>query len=259
MGVLDGKTALVAGGGTGIGKAIASRFYAEGATVFLCGRREEMLLSAARSFSPTMERVFCVKADITEEGDVGRLMQVLTEKHGRLDILVNSAGTMKFGRLEQIERQAVLEMLTINTVGPWMLMKAALPLMRKAGKGSIINLSSLSGIRPSVGGGAYCTSKAALIMLSQVFALEIAEEGIRINLLCPGLVEDTELGSETFSPEQVRASYERFRHLHPLGRNGKPEDVAEAALFFASDASSWITGAVVPVDGGRHMTINRPA
>ena len=122
-----------------------------------------------------------------------------------------------------------------------------------------MNISSISGMRPFEGSGAYCISKSALIMMSQVMALEVAADHIRVNLICPGMVEDTELGDAVFAPDQVVASYERFRGVHPLGRNGKPFDVAEAALFFASAQSSWVTGAVLPLDGGRHLTTNAPA
>jgi NAD(P)-dependent dehydrogenase (short-subunit alcohol dehydrogenase family) len=123
--------------------------------------------------------------------------------------------------------------------------------MRQRGGGSIVNVSSISGMRPFESSGASCMSKAALIMMSQVMALELAGEGIRVNVICPGMVEDTELGSGIFSAQQVTASYERFRPLHPLGRNGKPRDVAEAALFLCSAESSWMTGAVLPLDGRR--------
>jgi len=96
-------------------------------------------------------------------------------------------------------------------------------------------------------------------MLTQVMALELAGEGIRVNAVCPGMVEDTGLGDEVFSPEQVSASYDRFRPLHPLGRNGTPRDVADAVLYLCSASSSWVTGAILPLDGGRHLTTNRPA
>ncbi|HEY9593652.1 MAG TPA: SDR family oxidoreductase, partial [Spirochaetia bacterium] len=151
------------------------------------------------------------------------------------------------------------EMLEVNTIAPWMLSMAVVPLMRARGAGSIVNISSISGIRPFAGSGGYCTSKSALVMMSQVMALELAADRIRVNVICPGMVEDTELGDALFSPAQVQASYDRFRPTHPLGRNGKPADVAEAALFFASAQSAWVTGAVLPLDGGRQLTTNSPA
>jgi len=165
---------------------------------------------------------------------------------------------MRFGSLESLVPAAMQAMFDINAFSPWRLSVAALPIMRKRGGGTIVNVSSISGMRPFEGSGAYCMSKAALIMMSQVMALELAREGVRVNAVCPGMVEGTELGNAVFSAADVAASYERFRPLHPLGRNGKPRDVAEAVLFLCSDASSWMTGAILPLDGGRHLTTNKP-
>jgi meso-butanediol dehydrogenase/(S,S)-butanediol dehydrogenase/diacetyl reductase len=197
-------------------------------------------------------------ADVTSAPDRQRLFAGVEAAFGALDILVNSAGIMRFGRLEDIDDASMRSMTEVNAFAPWLLMRGALPLMRRRGGGSIVNLSSISGMRPFAGSGAYCASKAALIMLSQVMALETAAEAIRVNVICPGLVEDTELGNAIFSPDRVKASYDRFRAFHPLGRNGRPSDVAEAALFLASDRSSWMTGAVLPLDGGRSLTTMGP-
>jgi NAD(P)-dependent dehydrogenase (short-subunit alcohol dehydrogenase family) len=259
MGLLDGKTALVAGGGTGIGRAIAQRLHEEGAFVVVSGRRKEKLAEAAAAISPQGKRFEGIPADLTRDEDIARLMAEVMTRHAGLDVLVNCMGIMRFGRLETLKRQELRDMIEVNTVAPWMLSMAALPLMRSRGTGSIVNIASISGMRPFAGSGAYCGSKSALIMMSQVMALEHAAEGIRVNCICPGMVEETELGDAVFSAAQVQASYERFRSTHPLGRNGKPRDVADAALFFASTQSAWITGAVLPLDGGRLLTTNSPA
>ena len=259
MGMLEGCTTLVAGGGSGIGRAVAKRFHDEGSFVFICGRREARLRESCGFISPSGEGVVAVQADLTRGEDIERLAESIRAGCGGLDALVNCAGIMRFGGLETLEPGALREILDINAVAPWQLSVAMLPLMRAREAASIVNIASISGMRPFEGSGAYCMSKSALIMMSQVMALELAPEGIRVNVLCPGLVEDTELGDAIFSPEQVEASYTRFRSTHPLGRNGKPIDVAEAALFLASAQSSWITGAVLPVDGGRHLASNKPA
>ena len=259
MGVLEGCTALVAGGGSGIGLAIARRLHEEGAFLFICGRREGKLREARSLISPSGDRVAFVAADVTRPEDISRLAEAVRAARGGLDALVNCTGIMRFARLEALEPDALRAMLDVNTIAPWRLSVAMLPLMRARKGGSIVNISSISGMRPFEGSGAYCMSKAALIMMAQVMALEVAADNIRVNTICPGLVEDTELGDAVFTADQVAASYARFRSLHPLGRNGKPHDVAEAALFFASPQSSWITGAVLPLDGGRHLTTNRPA
>ena len=258
MGMLEGRTALVAGGGSGIGRAVAKRFHEEGAFVVICGRRAEKLREASSIIAPAGERILALPADLTKPEDVARLAERLGAERGALDALVNCAGIMRFGKLESLESAAFAEMLGINAIAPWRLSVAMLPLMRRSDAASMVNVASISGMRPFEGSGAYCASKAALIMMSQVLALELAPEKIRVNVICPGLVEETELGDAIFSPEQVAASYERFHSTHPLGRNGLPRDVAEAALFLASAQSSWITGAVLPLDGGRHLASNKP-
>ena len=259
MGILEGYTALVAGGGTGIGRAIGQALHAEGAFLFICGRREAKLNEACSLISPSGERISAVVTDVTHAQDIERLVTAVRERRGGLDVLVNCTGIMRFGKLESLQPTALRDMLEINTIAPLQLSVAVLPLMRTRKQGSIVNISSISGMRPFEGSGAYCMSKSALIMMSQVMALEVASENIRVNVICPGMVEETELGDGVFAPDQVTASYARFRSTHPLGRNGKPRDVAEAALFFSSAQSSWITGAVLPLDGGRHLTSNKPA
>jgi NAD(P)-dependent dehydrogenase (short-subunit alcohol dehydrogenase family) len=195
---------------------------------------------------------------VTRDADIGKVIRAVAARGHGLDILANCSGMMRFGKLESFDPAMLRTMFDANAFAPWRLSSAVLPLMRERKGGSIVNISSISGLRPFEGSGAYCMAKAALIMMSQVMALELAPENIRVNVICPGMVEDTELGDGIFTPEQVVASYERFRPLHPLGRNGKPGDIADAALFFASAESSWMTGAVLPLDGGRHLTTNRP-
>jgi NAD(P)-dependent dehydrogenase (short-subunit alcohol dehydrogenase family) len=258
-GRLDGRTALVTGGGSGIGRAVAARLHAEGAHVLICGRRAAALESACGEISPQGERIGFAAADLTTAGGMEAAVRTAAGSGAGLDILVNAAGVMRFGRLDQLEPAAMQSMFDINTFAPWRLTAAVLPLMRRRGGGAVVNVSSISGLRPFEGSGAYCMSKAALVMMTQVMALELARDRVRVNAVCPGMVEGTELGDAIFSPSDVAASYDRFRPLHPLGRNGTPADVAEAVLFLCADSSSWITGAVLPLDGGRHLTTNRPS
>ena len=185
-------------------------------------------------------------------------MRAARERAGKIDILVNNAGVMRFGLLTEAPVSQWEALMRINALVPWRLMATAAPYMREAGGGSIVNISTISANRPSPGSGLYGASKAALQLLSKVMALELAADHIRGNVLCPGMVEDTELGLEMFGAEGSKRAYDRFRSLHPLGRNGTPKDIAQAALFLASEQSSWITGAVIPVDGGRHMASNSP-
>ncbi len=258
MGQLDGKVALVTGGGTGIGKAIAKRFYDEGALVAICGRRGEVLASAAPDIGPDRSRVLHGVMDVNETKQAERFLQSVVERFGGLDILVNNAGIMRFGSLAESSDELWGSMMDTNLFGPWRLMCLALPHLRKRGGGSIVNLSSIAGHKSLPNAGVYCTSKAALNMMSQVAALEWASDNIRVNLIAPGLVEDTELADPIFGPEGVPEFYAKLRELHPLGRSGTPLDVAEAALFLASEQSSWTTGVMLPLDGGRHLATNRP-
>jgi NAD(P)-dependent dehydrogenase (short-subunit alcohol dehydrogenase family) len=261
MGMLEGRTALVTGGGTGIGRGVAQRLAAEGAFVFVCGRRAAALDEACAGIAEAIgrgDRVAGVAADVTREDDVRAVVKAVADRGHGLDVLVNCAGMMRFGRLDALDPAGMRAMFDVNAFAPWRVSVAALPQLRQRGGGAIVNIASISGMRPFEGSGAYCMSKAALVMLTQVMALELAGEGIRVNAVCPGMVEDTGLGDAVFSPDQVAASYDRFRSLHPLGRNGTPTDVAEAVLFLAGPASSWITGAILPLDGGRHLTTNRP-
>ena len=259
MGKLDSKTAIITGGGTGIGLAIAKRFHDEGASVVICGRRKEKLSEAEAKISSGGDRVKSVVADITKEEDIISLIDETIKATGKIDVLVNNAGIMRFGKLHETPLDEWESMMSINVFGPWRLMVHAVPHMRKAGGGSIINLSSIAGIKALAGAGVYCTSKASLQMLSQVMAMETAADNIRVNLILPALVEDTELADPIFGKENIPDFYDRFRSLHPMGRNGKPKDIADAALFFASEDSSWITGVMLSVDGGRHLATNRPA
>jgi len=258
MPLLEGKTAIITGGGTGIGLAIAKRFHQEGANVMICGRRLERLREAFSVISPGGERVFVVQADITVDTDRQKILKETVARTGRIDILVNNAGVMKFGKLETIDPSIWNTLMNVNAYAPWRLMVAVLPEMRKVGGGSIVNISSIAGIKAFPSNGLYGVSKGALQQLSQVLAMEVASENIRVNVIVPAVVEDTELNDAMFGKENVPTRYGIMRPLHPLGRNGKPEDIAEAALFLASSQSSWITGVLLNLDGGRHLASNRP-
>ena len=253
---LTGKTAIVTGGGTGIGRAIAERFAREGASLLICGRRAEVVEDAAREIGAQGGECRGIACDVTREEDIAHLTEVTREYLGGLDILVNAAGIMLFKSIAESDRELWNRLMDVNAYGPLRMFAHTLELMKMRGGGTVINLSSISGNNPFPGSAVYCASKAALQMLSGVMALEAAEHNIRVNCLAPGLVEETELGGDMFSPQQAEEAYERFRRLHPLGRNGKPGDIAEAALFLAGEGSSWITGAVIPVDGGRGITTN---
>jgi meso-butanediol dehydrogenase/(S,S)-butanediol dehydrogenase/diacetyl reductase len=257
MGVLEGKTAVVTGGGTGIGRAIAKRFRDEGATVVICGRREQVLQEALSSISPDGSGVSYAVADVTKDEDINKLVDT-AKAAGGIDILVNNAAFMRFAPLADTDEKTFEELFRVNVLGVWKVMNHVYPVMEKAGGGSIINISSIAGHKAFPGTGAYCTSKAAVIMLSQVAAMEYAGAKVRVNIIAPGLIEDTELALPIFGEEKVEDFYAKLRPLHPLGRSGRSADIAEAALFFARDGSEWVSGVMMPVDGARHLATNRP-
>ena len=259
MAQLADKTAVITGGGTGIGRAIAKRFHDEGAFVTIAGRREEKLIESSRTISPQGERVLVVPTDVTVEEDIENLLAVAAQRTGAIDILVNNAGAMQFATADTAPMSDWDLMMRTNAWGPWRLMARVVPYMKKAGGGSIVNISSIAGIKAFPGASLYCASKAALQVFSQVAAMENASENIRVNCILPAVVEDTELAASALGEENVPAFLDKFAPLHPLGRNGRPVDIADAALFLASPQSSWITGVLLNVDGGRHMTTNRPA
>jgi NAD(P)-dependent dehydrogenase (short-subunit alcohol dehydrogenase family) len=258
MGLLETKTAIITGGGSGVGQAIAKRFHDEGAKVIICGRREEKLRKAGVVIAPKGDRFYSIGVDVTVDDDLRRLVNFAVEKTGRIDILVNNAAALYHGKLDESDPSLWDELMRTNAYAPWRLMVAVLPEMRKVGGGSIINISSLAGIKAFPGVGLYGTSKAALQMLSQVMAMEVASDNIRVNILCPAVIKGTDIYKGMLTEEQLFEYYDDIRSITPLGRLGEPKDVAEAALFLASEQSSWVTGTIFNLDGGRHLATNRP-
>ena len=253
--MLQDKTAIVTGAGTGIGRAIARTLHAHGARVVLAGRRQDRLDATAALLG---DRTRVVPTDVTVPDQVQALAAAAAEfGQGRIDILVNNAGVMRFAPFQQADEAHWQTLMDVNCWGPRRLMTAVLPAMRGGG-GSIVNIASIAGEHAFPGAAAYGAAKRALRHVSQVLAMEEAAHGIRVNVICPGVVEDTDLLEGAVPPDKQAGFLTTFAGLHPLGRNGKPDDVADAVLFFASPLSRWITGAVLPLDGGRHLATNRP-
>ena len=258
MAALKGKVAIVTGGGTGIGRAIATSFLKEGAKVVICGRRLEKLRETAASTGASEDEILPLSCDVTDRAQIQELVKTALNRFGGIDVLVNNAGVMRFDSLAQADDDTYELLMRTNVWAPWRFSVAVIPHMKQRGGGSIITISSIAGLRAMSGAGLYCTSKAAVQMISQTLALEHAPDQIRVNVICPAAVEDTELSEPIFGKDGVEEFLSKLRACHPLGRNGKPADVAGAALYLASDSSRWVTGAVLPVDGGRMLTSNRP-
>ena len=248
---LPGRTALVTGGGSGLGRAIALAFAAEGADVVIAGRRpgplEETAAAAARPGS-----IHVVTGDVTKDNDRARFVRAARDQGGGLDILVNSAGILETGSVETTSLEDWDRAMDVNVRSVFALTKQCVPLLLVR-RGNIINLSSVAGPRPYPGLLAYCVSKSAIDQLTKCLAVELAPRGVRVNALNPGVVQTNLHRAGGMSEEDYKAFLERGKTTHPMGRVGLPEDVAALALFLASDRAGWITGGTFSVDGGRAL------
>lgn len=247
---LAGKSAVITGGGTGIGQAIALAFAREGARVAVAGRRKEKLDETLRLLQQAGCSALALECDVTNAVDAQRVVKSAEDAFGKVNVLVNNAGALSVSTVENITEADWDRVMATNVKGPFLMSRAALPTMRRAGGGSIINVGSVLGIVAIRDRAAYCASKGGVSMLTKAMALDHAHDHIRVNCLCPSIVESDmtqNLFAETEAGRQARAS--RLDSI-PLGRFGKPADIAGLAVFLASDESSWMTGTVIPVDGG---------
>ena len=240
----SGKVAIVTGGSRGIGKATASLLAQHGANVVITSKNNSSLQNAAKE----MKNVLAIPGDIRKNTDVENVVKVTLEKFGRIDILVNNAGIFpKVKPLHEISEEEWNDVIDINLTGQFRFTKAVIPHLMKT-NGCIVNVSSDAGLKSfeNFEADAYTASKGALVLLTKAWAVEYAKHKIRVNCVCPGIVE-TDMTSPWLESEADRAMAVAE---HPIGRIGMPEDVAKAILYLVSDDSSWVTGAILPVDGG---------
>lgn len=240
----EGKVALVTGGRSGIGKAIAGRLRSEGARVFTAQRGRD-------------EEFEAIAADFTDPASPERVIGEIIARAGRLDVLVNNAGMMREARIEDIALDEWDKSLRVNLTIPFLMIRAALPHLRKRG-GAIVNIGSIEGLGSNPGHAAYCASKAGLHGLTRAVAVDHGGEGIRCNAVAPGWI-DTDLNEDYIAsmpdPQAFRGNIGR---VHPLGRSGKPEEVAALVAFLAAEESGFVTGQVYVVDGGRMAKLSLP-
>jgi meso-butanediol dehydrogenase/(S,S)-butanediol dehydrogenase/diacetyl reductase len=250
---LKGKVALVTGGGSGIGAAIAERFVADGAKVCITGRRKERLEKVAKSL-PSGTVAIC-PGDVSQEEDVKRMVDTTMRFGGRLNVLVNNAAINSSAPVHELDPEMWQQIMGVNLTGPFLLMRAVIPHMLKEGGGSIINIASVGGLRCLPNHPAYCTSKAGLIMLTQQAALEYGPNNIRCNAVCPGGVK-TEMTEKDFGEVGKTLGIEADTFIDqiamemPIQRFADSSEIGGLCSYLASDDSSFMTGAAIPIDGG---------
>ncbi len=253
---LDGRVALVTGATSGIGRATAQRLASEGARVALVGRDAETLAEVARQVGDAGGEALEVRADVTLDGEARRTVEETIERFGGLDVLVNAAGIITNGTIENTPLEDWDAMMNVNLRSVFQLMQLAVPYLEKR-PGNVVNVSSVTGLRAFPGVLAYCVSKAGVDQLTRCAALELAPKGIRINAVNPGVVVTNIHRRGGMREEAYAAFLEHSKTTHPLGRVGAAEEVAELILFLASDRAAWITGATHSIDGGRAQTCAR--
>jgi len=247
---LEGKVAIITGAGSGIGRAAALLFASEGAKLVL-GDKTEAVHATAQAVQDAGGQAVALQVDAGLEADVARLVATAKEQFGQLDVAFANAG-ISGGMASIFEATPELwtEVLRVNLIGPWLMIKHAGKAMADAGRGgSIVCTASVAGIRSGAGGPAYSASKAGVINLAMVSAQQLCDTGVRVNALCPGLTE-TGMTRPTFDYAKDKGVTHKLGRLNPLRRAAQPDELANVALFLASDQSSYVNGQAIAVDGG---------
>ena len=248
-----GKSVMVTGATSGIGHAVAHAFRGNGAAVAAIGRNQVAL---DELYATEGNEVLKAPADVTDSDAMRRVVGEVIKTFGRLDVLVNAAGHISSGTIENTELADWDAMMDVNLRAPFRLMQLCTPHLIET-KGNIVNISSVTGLRSFPGVLAYCVSKAGLDQLTRCAALELAAKGVRVNAVNPGVVVTAIHQRGGMDKEAYAKFLEHSRATHPLGRVGSPSEIADLVLFLASERASWITGATYSIDGGRALTCAR--
>ena len=248
-----GKVVVVTGASSGIGRAAALGFSREGASVVLVSRDQAALEAvAAEAAGPTA----VVAADVTADDTPARVVGDAVARFGGIDVLVNAAGIIGTASTDQTPDELFDRMMAINVRAPFRMMREAFPQLRER-RGTIVNVSSVNGLRAFAGVAVYCSSKAALDHLTRCAALDWAPHGVRVNCVNPGVTVTNLHRRGGMDETRYAAFLDRAKETHPLGRPGQADEIADAVLFVASDKAAWMTGDTIAVDGGRHLTCLR--
>jgi NAD(P)-dependent dehydrogenase (short-subunit alcohol dehydrogenase family) len=251
-----GKVAVITGASSGIGRETARAFARRGADLVVVGRDEPALADIGRALTTNDRCPVSVAVDVTAADAPERIVRGAVEAFGGIDVLVNAAGIVGTGTVETTDDEAWDQMMAVNLRAPFRLMRAAAPYLARR-KGSVVNVSSVNGLRSFAGVLAYCVSKAGVDQLTRCAALEMAPHGVRVNAVNPGVTVTNLHRRSGMDDGRYAAFLERSKETHPLGRPGQPEEVASLILYLASDGAAWMTGETIPIDGGRHLTCLR--
>ncbi len=241
----EGRVALITGGGSGLGRATALRLASEGAAVVVADINPDGGRETCRLIGAEGGRALFVQADVTRAADAEKMVAETVEAFGRLDVLVPSAGVGAGGTVVDVSEQDWDRVVDLDLKGVFLSCKFAVPAMLETGGGAIVTVSSIGGMQGK-GGASFCAAKGGVVNLTRSMAIAHARQNVRVNCICPGWVR-TPINEAVLKDPERRA---KIADMHPMGRLGTPEEIAAAAAFLASDEASWITGAVLPVDGG---------
>jgi NAD(P)-dependent dehydrogenase (short-subunit alcohol dehydrogenase family) len=250
---LDGKIAIVTGGGKGIGRGIVERFLAEGAQVVIAQR------SAVDEELSGRDDVLALQLDLTDVESLSTVVDRAVERFGGIDVVVNNAGMMFERSLDELSMEEWSQLMTLNVTAPVFLVKAALPYLRRSRNAAVINIGSTEGLGANPGHVAYSASKGAIHGLTRAMAVDLGADGIRANTIAPGWISSDLSDEYLASLGDAEVVEARLRALHPIGRIGRAEDIGDVAVFLAGDHAGFLTGETIVVDGGRTIKLSNPA